>query len=114
MKRPCSGKLGHMTIRTAHTDVKRPPPLKPPTNKPSHTAHLKALKEQFQRDVDDTVAQILSGKVCTDNGINALWNLSIRSVSNDLRFSFKDDFNITVLVSAAGYSYAPHSRGAPS
>lgn len=79
-------KSGHMTVRTANTDVRRPPPplgrtvfsremknprqpsqqpLRSATSKANHVAYLRALKEQFQRDIDDTVAKILSEEVCT-------------------------------------------------
>lgn len=83
-------KSGHMTVRTANTDVRRrqlPPPLertmfstreiKNPrrpaedqalrsgTSKANHVAYLRELKEQFQRDIDDTVTQILSEGVST-------------------------------------------------
>lgn len=84
VKRPCDGRSGHMTMRTASTDVRRPPPplgqtvfsreiknprpgrqpLQSSTSKANHAAYLRALKEQFQRDIDDTVAQILSEGVC--------------------------------------------------
>ena len=76
-------KTGHLTVRTANTDVRKPPPplgrtvfsreMKNPrqlitsrplrsatTNKANHVAYLRALKEQFQKDIDDTVAEILS------------------------------------------------------
>ena len=84
VKRPCDGKSSCMTVRTASTDVKRPPPplgrtvfsremknprpkqpLRSSTSKANHAAYLRVLKEQFQRDIDDTVAQILSEGVCT-------------------------------------------------
>ena len=80
-------KSGHMTVRMANTDVRgrRPPPhlertmfstremknprrpaegqaraLRSGTSKANHVAYLRELKEQFQRDIDDTVTQILS------------------------------------------------------
>jgi hypothetical protein len=86
-------KSGHVTtVRTANTDVRRrrPPPPDPlgrtmfstramknprrscqplqiATSKTSHVAYLRELKEQFQRDIDDTVTQILSEGVFTYN-----------------------------------------------
>ena len=72
-------KNGHMTVCTTNTDVRKPPPslgrtvfsremkdprpsqpLQSATSKTNHVAYLRSLKEQFQRDIDDTVAQILS------------------------------------------------------
>ena len=35
------------------------------TSKANHMAYLRELKEQFQRDIDDTVTQILSEGVST-------------------------------------------------
>ncbi len=91
-------KNGHVTtVRTANTDVrrKRPPPpdplgrtifstramknprrscqpLRSATSKASHVAYLRELKEQFQRDIDDTVTQILSEGVLTMSYIERL------------------------------------------
>ena len=78
VNRPCNGKSSHMTVRTASTDIRRPAPLErtvfsretkklgakqPLRSQPGQArdaAYMRALKEQFQRDIDDTVAQILS------------------------------------------------------
>lgn len=72
--------VGHMTMRTANTDSRRAPLGRTVLSRESkltanplqnsrkadnrdNGAYRRALKEQFQRDIDDTLAQIRSEQV---------------------------------------------------
>ena len=96
--------VGGMTVRTAMTDMRpRAPPrraelsrgkvsqhgLPQSSRKPDSCsdkeARLRALRDQFQRDIDDTIAEMCSEKVASVLVVSNIHNLHKKRVGEPAR-----------------------------